>query len=105
MKTLALLIATIFLAPSVLAQYGSLRERRDPSPREKRQKVKTHFQMDASGVNPPTFNETIFNEVTLEKPLLNETSWNKTERVQNGPVLKSAPAPKKRKATHLREWP
>ena len=92
----------IVIAPSFFA---------NPPPsslREKRLEKKTKFEIDKTVANTNAFAETIFVEIKPEKTLRNNTVFERTiraDRIGNSAVLTPAPSPKKRRNTHVREWP
>jgi hypothetical protein len=100
MRNYVILLAAIFVAPSLFAQNAQ-----NLSVREKRLNTTTKFQIDPSVVNVAPISETIFNETKLEETLISKPAFNQTIRVNNRTVLKSVSSAKKRRITHLREWP
>ena len=103
MKTVfTFFIIIVFTAPLLFAK---------PPPsslREKRLQAKTKFQIDKTVANTNAFAETVLTEIKPEKTQKSKNALEKTDRadrVGKSAVLTPSPVAKKRKNTHLREWP
>ena len=96
-----LLVAALFIAPSFFAKPV-------PSLREKRLQAKTKFQIDKTVANTNAFVEAVSNEIKPEKTLITRSPLEKTlraDRIDKSSVLTPTRLAKKRKNTHIREWP
>ena len=103
MKTFfVIFVVAIFIAPSLFAK---------PPPsslREKRLQTKTKFQIDKTVANTNAVAETVLDEIKPEKTSKSNSVLEKTsraDRIGNTAVLTPVPVAKKRKKTHVREWP
>ena len=103
MKTFFIIFVTaLFIAQSLFAK---------PPPsslREKRLQTKTKFQIDKTVKNTNALAETILDDIKPEKTLKNNSAMERTiraDRIGHKAVLTPVPSAKKRKNTHIREWP
>ncbi len=94
------LIAASLMTSSLFAKELSLRERR--------LRPKTKFQIDKEVINADSIDKIVLNKKLESKTQVSSPSKSKTLRadiLNKRPVLTPVAAPKKRKNTHIHEWP
>jgi hypothetical protein len=101
MKTaLIVFAATLLIAPTLFAKNKSIRERR--------LETKTKFTIEKTIANSNVIDATPIDKTKPQKALRARNVFDKTQRAdkfEKEPVLSQFPTPKKRRNSHIREWP